>query len=331
MTNNLSDECISRMNLFGKKRQPFLFIFDYELLKPLIIPLAEAADTNILYSINGQKNYNKQPDGSNEVIFRKHPVSYELYKKSFDLVLKHIQYGNSFLTNLTFPTDIETNLTLEEIFYRSNAPFRLLFKGQFVVFSPELFVRIRDRKISSFPMKGTIDASIPEAENILLNDPKETSEHHTITDLIRNDLSMAATNVRVERFRYIDEVITHDKTLLQVSSEISGTLPDHWNENLGNIFAKMLPAGSICGAPKMKTLEIIQESEICSRGYYTGIFGIFDGYHVESAVMIRFIENTNGKLVYRSGGGITVFSDPAKEYQELIDKVYLPVYRNGNS
>jgi len=324
MKNAIIECFIDNMNLLGKERQPFFFMLDYELKKPFIIPLEQAFENDILYSINGIKNYNQIQLKSQEFIFRKYPIKYELYKKSFDQVLTHIQYGNSFLTNLTFPTDIETNLTMEEIFYQSYSPFRLLFKDQFVVFSPELFVRIRERKISSFPMKGTIDASIADAETILLNDPKETSEHHTITDLIRNDLSIVADDVKVEKFRYIDEVITHDKRLLQVSSEISGILPENWKDNLGSIFAKLLPAGSICGAPKMKTLEIIRDSEICPRGYYTGVFGIFDGQNVESAVMIRFIENTNGKLVYRSGGGITVFSDPEKEYQELIDKVYLP-------
>lgn len=322
----MNEDFILKMNLFGKKRTPFLFILDYEMLDPLIIPLVEAAEIDVLFSVNGISNYKEQIFKSKGLAFRKFPVDYELYKKSFDNVLNHIRYGNSFLTNLTFPTDIETNLTLKEIFYRSNAPFRLLFKDQFVVSSPELFVTIRDGKISSFPMKGTIDASIPDAETIILNDPKEISEHHTITDLIRNDLSMVATRVKVERFRYIDKIITNDKSLLQVSSEISGNLNDNWNENLGNIFAKLLPAGSICGAPKIKTLNIIRESEICPRGYYTGVFGVFDGQNVESAVMIRFIENFNGRLVYRSGGGITVFSDPEKEYRELIDKVYLPIY-----
>jgi len=326
MENTINEDFIIKMNLLGKKREPFLFVFDFELQKPLIIPLELAAESNIWFSINGVRNYKRRQHKSKEFIFKKYPMAYALYKKSFDRVMKHIRYGNSFLTNLTFPTDIETDLTLEEIFYRSNAPFRLLFKNQFVVFSPELFVKIRNGKISSYPMKGTIDASLPGAETILLNDPKEISEHHTITDLIRNDLSMVAEDVRVDKFRYIDEVITHDKRLLQVSSEISGILPEDWNENLGSIVAKLLPAGSICGAPKKKTLEIIRESEICPRGYYTGVFGIFDGINVESAVMIRFIENTNGKLVYRSGGGITVFSDPEKEYQELIDKVYLPIY-----
>ncbi|OGU77880.1 MAG: hypothetical protein A2279_07140 [Stygiobacter sp. RIFOXYA12_FULL_38_9] len=86
----------------------------------------------------------------------------------------------------------------------------------------------------------------------------------------------------------------------------------------------MLPAGSISGAPKKKTVEIIQNAEKLERGYYTGVFGYYDGNNLDSAVMIRFIEQTAEGLVYRSGGGITFMSDVNSEYQELIDKVYVP-------
>ncbi len=313
------------MNDYGSKRKAFLFVIDYEMNKPLIIPLEETFNQDVLYSINGTVNY-RQPEIYNEdYIFEKKPLDYSLYKTSFNKVINHIRYGNSFLTNLTFPTQIKTNLSLEQIFYLSKAPFRLLVKNKFVVFSPEIFIRIRGRKIASFPMKGTIDASIPQAEKILLNDPKEIAEHNTIVDLIRNDLSIVADKVTVEKFRYVDEIITRDKKLLQVSSEISGLLSENYHENIGNILFDLLPAGSICGAPKKKTLEIIREAETGPRGFYTGIFGVFDGYNLDSAVMIRFIENVNGSMVYRSGGGITVYSDPHKEYQELIDKVYLAI------
>jgi para-aminobenzoate synthetase component I len=175
-------------------------------------------------------------------------------------------------------------------------------------------------------MKGTIDASVPDAETKILNNPKETAEHHTIVDLIRNDLSLVATNVKVEQFRYINTIKTHDKTLLQVSSEITGRLQDGYLEHLGEILSKLLPAGSICGAPKKKTLEIISKYETYERGYYTGVFGIFDGNDLQSAVMIRFIEKSEGKFIFKSGGGITSLSDPLYEYQELIDKVYVPIY-----
>jgi para-aminobenzoate synthetase component 1 len=201
-----------------------------------------------------------------------------------------------------------------------------LVKDDFVLFSPECFVKIKEGAIFSFPMKGTIDASIPNAEEILWSDVKEKAEHATIVDLIRNDLSIVATNVRVKRYRYLEEIITYDKRLLQVSSEISGTLPIDYQSNLGSIICKLLPAGSICGAPKDSTLKIIEEVEGYKRGYYSGVFGIFDGQNLDSAVMIRFIEQINGQFYYKSGGGITMNSDPKKEYNELIDKVYVTAY-----
>jgi para-aminobenzoate synthetase component 1 len=136
---------------------------------------------------------------------------------------------------------------------------------------------------------------------------------------------MVAKKVRVKRFRYIDKIITHESELLQVSSEITGELPKNYGENIGSIIMKLLPAGSICGAPKQKTLEIIKEAENDDRGYYTGIFGIFDGINLESAVMIRYLEQKDDKLIYRSGGGITALSNASDEYQELIDKVYVPI------
>ena len=264
--------------------------------------------------------------GEQALCFHKKNIDYSSYHSAFQNVRKQILLGNTFLTNLTFPTEIETNWEFERIFEKSNAPYRLLFKDQFVVSSPECFVRISNGEISSYPMKGTIDASIRHADDIIMADEKEKAEHATIVDLIRNDLSMVATNVRVKRYRYLEEIVTHDKRLLQVSSEISGILPPGYQSNIGSIVCKLLPAGSICGAPKDSTLKIIREVEGYRRGYYTGVFGIFDGSNLDSAVMIRFMERANGKLFYKSGGGITMHSEPEKEYNELIDKIYVATH-----
>lgn len=174
-------------------------------------------------------------------------------------------------------------------------------------------------------MKGTIDADIPSADEVILADEKEKAEHITIVDLIRNDLSLVAEHVHVSKFRYIDKIKTSNKDLLQVSSEITGTLPDDWSSRLGDVLVSLLPAGSISGAPKKKTVEIIAAAEQEKRGYYTGVFGYFDGQSLDSGVMIRFIERDNNQLYYRSGGGITTQSDAKTEYQEAIDKVYVPV------
>ena len=197
-------------------------------------------------------------------------------------------------------------------------------ENEFLVFSPEIFVQIREGKIHSYPMKGTIDATLPGSREKILADQKELAEHVTIVDLIRNDLSQIAKHVAVKKFRYIDEIRTSAKTLLQVSSEIVGDLPPGYESMLGDLLIRLLPAGSVSGAPKPKTLAIIEEAEGEKRGYYTGVFGYYDGKNLDSGVMIRFIEKQGARFFYRSGGGITAQSDVTAEYQEVIDKVYVP-------
>jgi para-aminobenzoate synthetase component 1 len=174
-------------------------------------------------------------------------------------------------------------------------------------------------------MKGTIDASIPHAEEKILSDEKEHWEHNTIVDLIRNDLSIVSEDVHVPRFRYIDRLKTSQKELLQVSSEIKGKLPENWQSNIGDMLLNLLPAGSISGAPKAKTVEVIRESEGQDRGYFTGIFGIYEDKSLDSAVNIRFIEKTHDGFQFRSGGGITAKSNMEEEYREMIHKVYVPL------
>lgn len=320
-----SIDAIEKMNEYGNKSIPFLFIIDFECKNFFIEKLVSIDSSEVLYDLNGVTNAKEKIEIEQNIVFNKYTISFSEYNKALQFVLKNINYGNSYLTNLTFPTPIECNLSLKQIFYRSKAKYKLLFKNQFVVFSPEIFVTMKDGEISSYPMKGTIDANIENAEQTILDDPKESAEHTTIVDLIRNDLSMVSKKVRVEKFRYIDEIKTNNKTLLQVSSKIVGNLPDDFQGKIGDIIFTLLPAGSICGAPKKKTVEIIKEAESYDRGFYTGIMGLFDGKNLDSAVMIRFIEQINNKLVYKSGGGITSFSDVEKEYNELIDKVYLPL------
>jgi para-aminobenzoate synthetase component I len=319
----LSDT-IHRVNHYSTSRIPFLLIVDFELENTMVFPLSELPE-NILFQTPEYIN-NERPSGQpGSYRFRKTPVDYETYLERFQIVRENTLAGKTYLTNLTFPTEVHTDLNLKKIYLASNAKYKLLFRDDFVVFSPETFVQIRNGKISSRPMKGTIDADIPDARSIILEDEKEMAEHVTIVDLIRNDMSIHASNVKVDRFRYIDTLNTNNKRLLQVSSVISGDLPQGFQSSLGDILFSMLPAGSISGAPKQETLRIIREAEGKPRGFYTGIMGYFDGRNFDSAVLIRFIENHDGRMVYRSGGGITCMSEPEKEYQELVDKVYIPL------
>lgn len=304
--------------------EPFLFMVDFEKRYPMVVPLSQCRDKGIHYHIGNLTNFTRN-NQSSHIKVTPTPVSIEQYRQGFSIVHNGILKGNSFLTNLTFPTPIACNSSLEQINRQSIAPYKLMMKDQFVIFSPEAFIRIQNNKIETHPMKGTILASEDNAKQKLLSNKKEQWEHNTIVDLMRNDLSMVAQDVEVKDFRYISEIHTQRGKLLQTSTHIEGQLNPDWTKHFGELLLKMLPAGSICGAPKDKTLKIIKEAEIDSRGYYTGIFGIYNKGCVDSAVAIRYIEQlTDGTLQYRSGGGITFMSDAEEEYDELIKKIYVP-------
>lgn len=314
-----------KMNEAGRKRVPFLFGVDFEMTKGFFVE-NPMESRSLLFSIGNKSNHDtfQTADGVSPLLTI-WPGSYQEYLQKFKIVSSSLQKGNSFLLNLTEKTSIECNLTLEDIYARTHARYKILMPDQFVCFSPESFVQIASGEISSYPMKGTIDASLPNAVEHLMEDYKETCEHNTIVDLIRNDLSIVAEQVRVKRFRYVDVLKTNQKELLQTSSEICGKLKGNYHERLGNIIFDMLPAGSISGAPKQSTVNTIRAAEKADRGYYTGVFGYYDGETLDSAVMIRYIEQENGNYYFRSGGGITVNSKPEEEYQEVLDKIYLPL------
>lgn len=320
------EQAISRMNRLGEQQRPFVFIIDYRQDCSYIEETARISPLLLAYDLNGYANC---PSASGrmekEWVWVPHPQSFDVYKTSFDKVMREIRQGNSFLTNLTCRTPVDTSLSLREIFDCTRARYRIWMKDAFAVFSPETFVQICGEDIRSFPMKGTIDATLPDARRLLLEDTKEMAEHATIVDLIRNDLSMVASRVTVTRYRYVEEVRTHNGSILQTSSEISGRLPAGWRSHLGDILFRLLPAGSVTGAPKCSTVRIIERAEDYERGFYTGVAGYFDGVKVDSAVMIRFVEQDGGQLCFKSGGGITSRSEAKKEYEEMKQKIYVPV------
>ena len=311
-------EGFKRINALGAKQKPFLFIISYDKSKIYAKELKNL-DSSISYNLEHHFK-----SCAKKVNLKKYPIDYKIYQKSFKAVIEEIKKGNTYLLNLTFPSQIETSLTLEEIFTKANAPYKLLIKDSFVCFSPEKFIEIKEDTIATYPMKGTIDASIANAKEKILNNPKELAEHTMIVDLMRNDLNMVAEGTKVEKFRYIDKIQAGQKELLQVSSKISAKLNSKWHNYIGDILDKLTPAGSITGTPKKKTIEIIDKVEITNRGFYTGVFGIYDGKNLNSAVMIRAISKKNNQLFYHSGGGITLDSKEKEEYQELIDKIYIP-------
>lgn len=329
----MTPELIDHINRFATEGDPFLFIINYQGNDHFISKLTDINPQACLYDFEGITNADQQTPHPLpcEIEWQVNAPTYTDYQRRFAVVKNNILAGNSFLTNLTCKVPISSNLTLDDIFYHAQGKYKLLLKGpaqqgkHFVCFSPETFLRIKNGRIYSYPMKGTIDATIPHADEVLMNDPKEAAEHATIVDLIRNDLSRVAHGVRVDTFRYIDMLHTHKGNILQTSSEISGLLPTDYPQHLGQIIAAQLPAGSITGAPKNKTMEIIHEAEGYDRGFYTGVMGIYNKGELNSAVIIRFVEqDVNQFLSFKAGGGITSMSDCQKEYTEVLQKIYLP-------
>ncbi len=384
----MKQEIIDKINRLASQDEPFLFVINYQGDKAFIRLLSDIIPEECLFDFEGRGNLSHawketwkegtseketwKKETSEEETWKKEtseeeisettwqiePPLYEDYERSFNIVKSNIMAGNSYLTNLTCQVPVSCNLSLEEIFHRAKGKYKLLLRRKrnltpFVCFSPETFVRIKGGRIYSYPMKGTLDASLPNAEKLLMEDRKEAAEHATIVDLIRNDLSRVAEDVRVDKYRYIDVLHTNKGDILQTSSEISGRLPEDYPHHLGEILHAQLPAGSITGAPKDKTMQIIQEAEGYDRGFYTGIMGIYDQGELNSAVMIRFIEEETSpvdfeadgeknfkakegkasegkepkasrKLYFKAGGGITSKSDCQREYEEVIQKIYLP-------
>lgn len=314
-----------RMDELSQQAEPFFFAVSFRMDEVEVYTLEELKNSGLKFDFqNNTESVCKDESVSFE--WKTFPQTPEDYKKGFDVVLKNLKLGNSYLTNYTCKTKIETSLSLEEIFNRTAAKYKILYPEKWVCFSPETFVEIKENQIFTHPMKGTIDASIPDAAELLKNDKKEKAEHYTVVDLLRNDLSQVADNVQLDVFQRMDYIKTRSKHLFAMSSEISGILKTEFQGKIGSIMKTLLPAGSILGAPKPKTLEIILEAENYDRGFYTGIAGWFDGKNMDSCVLIRFIEKENDEFFFKSGGGITHLSRLEDEYEEMKNKIYVPIY-----
>jgi para-aminobenzoate synthetase component 1 len=309
----------AKISALATQEIPFLFYSDFKGERVEVFPLEQLKHADIEYAIDPNFHYTQHPH-----TLHKKPLTFSSYYEKFKKVIQKIEAGETYILNLTQETPVETTLSCKEIFACANAHYKLRVGEEFVCFSPETFVQIKANTIHTFPMKGTLDASIDDAHAKILADEKEMAEHIMVVDLLRNDLSMVASNVKVEAFRKVQKIHAGDKELLQVSSHIVGDLKVNWKEHLGEILQTLLPAGSISGTPKKSTVSIIEQIEGYERGFFTGVFGVFDGKTLDSGVMIRFLQNTPDGYRYKSGGGITLDSDPQSEYQELLDKIYLP-------
>jgi para-aminobenzoate synthetase / 4-amino-4-deoxychorismate lyase len=251
------------------------------------------------------------------------------YQAKIQRIRDYIAAGDTYQVNFTNRVAFETQPTPAETFASlatqqpvAYSAFLNLGDRQILSFSPELFFRIENGKILTRPMKGTMPRGLDAAEDAaasirLRNDPKNRSEHVMIVDLLRNDLGRICTMGSVD----VEQLFTVERypTLLQMTSAISGALRP--NISYYEIFRALFPCGSITGAPKVRTMQIIRELEDQPRGIYTGAIGfIAPNRNSVFNVAIRTLVMENGHASLGVGGGIVADSDPADEYRECLLK-----------
>ncbi len=203
------------------------------------------------------------------------------------------------------------------------SPYLFYFDyGSYKIFgsSPEAQIVIQGDKASIHPIAGTFkrtgdDKADAELAKQLAADPKETAEHVMLVDLARNDLSRHGHNVEVETFKEI-QYFSH---VIHLVSKVTG---DVQSANPLQLVADTFPAGTLSGAPKYRAMQLIDEYEPTSRGYYGGCIG-FMGFNgsFNQAIMIRSFFSKNNVLHYQAGAGVVFKSDPQSELEEVNNKL----------
>jgi para-aminobenzoate synthetase/4-amino-4-deoxychorismate lyase len=263
-------------------------------------------------------------------------ISAERYTDAILTIKEYIAAGDTYQVNFTDAVEFETQasalLRYESLFKEQTVAYGAwlnLAEKQILSFSPELFFRIDEQRITTRPMKGTIPRGLDLSEDAqaterLHNDEKNRSEHVMIVDLLRNDLGRICTmgSVRVENIFSIERY----QTLLQMTSAISGALRP--NVSYYEIFRSLFPCGSVTGAPKIRTMQIIRELEQRPRGIYTGAIGyLAPNGNSAFNVAIRTLVMQEGHVRMGVGGGIVADSEPEAEHSECLLKASFLTHR----
>ncbi len=273
----------------------------------------------------------EQVENPREVfLFPKSKISFAEYKKGFEKIKAEISCGNTYEVNYTFDFQIDTGYSAQGIYNyfltEQKTPYNAFIKNDYeeiLSFSPELFFKKFGHNILTKPMKGTIERGQNEIEDkekieFLRSDIKNRAENVMIVDLLRNDLGRISKTGSV-KIPKLFEIETH-KTLHQMTSEITSIIKD--NTTLYEIFKAIFPCGSITGAPKISTMDVIDDVEIGKRNVYCGAIGLIYKDSCEFSVPIRILQKTkdDNTYTYRAGGAVVWDSDVKNEWDEAILK-----------
>ena len=251
------------------------------------------------------------------------------YEKAISQIHHHLRQGDTYQVNYTVQLKQDLSANPFAIYNRmvveQEAGYNAYVEHDemaVISMSPELFFEQNDRELTTRPMKGTTHRGVTDQEDLaqaswLEQDPKNRSENMMIVDLLRNDMNRISEvgSEHVERLCQVEQY----STVWQMTSTIKSQL--RLDVDLVAIFRSLFPCGSITGAPKIATMEIIKNLEPKPRGVYCGTIGLLfpNGRRIFN-VAIRTIQLYKGQAIYGVGGGITWDSTWESEYREVHQK-----------
>lgn len=279
---------------------------------------------------SGKKEECKAESGTHNIPTHT-PISFskEAFKKAVEAIKEYISQGDVFQVNLSVRQHFQLENSPQKIYetLRKVNPSPYMAYLQFPEFqivsgSPELLVKKQGDSVSTRPIAGTRSRGKNEEEdnklaNELIQNEKERAEHVMLVDLERNDLGRVCEygTVHVNEFMVIEKY-SH---VMHIVSNVQGKLKNE--ANYSDIIKATFPGGTITGAPKVRTMEIIEELEPTRRGIYTGSIGwIGFDENMELNIVIRTLFAKDGYGYVQSGAGIVIDSNPDYEYKESLKK-----------
>ncbi|MEG0259877.1 MAG: anthranilate synthase component I family protein [Lysinibacillus sp.] len=284
-------------------------------------------------AVEGLRDRKFEPTNAVEVVQDENElfVSYENtdFEQAVRQIQSYIAQGDVFQVNLSVRQSKMLTATPMDVYEALRAfnpsPYMAYIAApDFVVVSgsPELLVKRKGKELSTRPIAGTRPRGKTEVEDLalaqeLIDNEKERAEHVMLVDLERNDLGKVSTYGTVE----VDEfmVIERYSHVMHIVSNVRGELAE--GKTNADVVRAMFPGGTITGAPKIRTMEIIEELEPVRRGLYTGSIGWL-GYtgDMEFNIVIRTAFIKDGVAHIQAGAGIVIDSIPANEYVESLNK-----------
>ncbi len=313
---------------FDNVRQKIILIANMDLKDPTEGYKKATEELSRIKDLLHNGNINPEPAG--RLLSEIKPLfGKEAYSDMVVRAKKHIYEGDIFQIVLSNYLTAEFEGSLFDTYRRlrtiNPSPYMFYFSGTDVEIagaSPETLVKLEDGVLHTFPLAGTRKRGATTEEDDalekeLLADEKELAEHNMLVDLGRNDLGKISEfgSVQVEKLHSIERY-SH---VMHIGSTVRGLIRK--DRDALDAIEAVLPAGTLSGAPKIRACQLIGELENNKRGVYGGAIGYIDfSGNMDACIAIRILYKKNGKVFVRSGAGIVADSDPAKEYEECINK-----------